>query len=134
MFGTLDISTSGLVAQRTRLETIAANIANSTTISDENGNNVPFRRRLALLAPGDPTSGEAGGVHVQRIVQDQSPFNLRYEPDSPFADEQGYVKYPNIEPMIEQINALEASRAYEANISVAEGTKRIMQASLQLLS
>ncbi len=132
MFGTLDISTSGLIAQRTRLETIAANIANASTISDANGNNAPFRRRIALLQEGDPASGKPG-VHVRDIVQDPAPFQLRHEPDNPLADELGYVKYPNIEPMIEQINALEASRAYEANISVAEGTKRIMQASLQLL-
>lgn len=134
MFGALDTSTSALVANRIRMETVAANVANANSITDENGQNNPFRRRLALLAPGDPATGSSRGVHVQEIALDDAPFQLKYEPKNPLADADGYVKYPNINPIFEQVNALEISRAYEANIQAAEATKAMMQSSLRLLA
>lgn len=134
MFGSLDISTSGLVAQRTRLDVIASNMANRNSIVDADGNYNPFRRRLAILSPGDPSSGSKQGVHVQDIRLDDSPLIERYEPDSPFANERGYVGYPNINPMMEMVNAIDASRAYEANIAAAESAKMMMQSSLRLLA
>lgn len=134
MFGALDISTSGLVANRIRMETVAANVANANTAVDENGENNPFRRRIALLSSGDPATGKTAGVHVQEIALDQAPFQLRYEPNNKLADDNGYVKYPNINPIYEQVNALEISRAYEANIQAAEATKAMMQSAMRLLS
>ena len=134
MFGSLDTSTSALVANRVRMETVAANLANSNSIIDEHGNNVPFRRRIALLAAGDPAGRSDTGVHVQEIIEDRAPFQLRHQPNNPLADADGYVKYPNIDSMFEQINALEISRSYEANIQAAEATKSMMQTSLRLLA
>lgn len=134
MFGALDISTSGLVAQRTRMNVIAANIANQNSIYDADGNYSPFRRRLALLAPGDPSTGSGAGVHVQEVAVDPSPLRKKYEPGHPAADAEGYVQYPNISSVIEQINALEASRAYEANITAAQATKSMLQTSLRLIA
>ena len=134
MFGALDTSTSALVAHRTRMETVAANVANANTAVDENGENNPFRRRIALLSSGDPATGKSTGVHVQEIVLDQAPFQMRYEPNNPLRDENGYVKYPNINSIYEQVNALEISRAYEANIQAAEATKAMMQSALRLLA
>jgi flagellar basal-body rod protein FlgC len=134
MFGSLDISTSGLIAQRTRMETIAANMANQNAILDADGNYAPYRRRFAVMAPGDPSTGEANGVHVKNIELDMSDFRRRFEPDSPYADADGYVEYPNIDPAMEMVNALEASRAYEANITAAEATKSMLQSSLRLLA
>ncbi len=134
MFGALDTSTSALVANRVRMETVAANIANANSITDEHGNNVPFRRRIALLAPGDPAAGKDKGVHVQEILLDRAPFQMKHEPNNPLADADGYVKYPNIDPIYEQVNALEISRAYEANIQAAEATKLMLQASLRLIA
>jgi len=134
MFGSLDISASGLVAQRTRLDVIASNVANRNSIVDADGNYSPFRRRLAIFSPGDPTSGKSQGVHVQEIKLDESPFIKKYEPDSPFAGVDGYVEYPNIDPMMEMVNAIDASRAYEANIAAAEAAKSMMQNSLRLLA
>lgn len=134
MFGVLDTSTSALVAQRVRLETISANLANANSIYDAQGNYSPYRRRVPVFAPGDPTTGNASGVHVARILIDESPLRPVYEPGHPHADANGYVYYPNIDPTMEQINALEASRAYEANIVAAEATKSMMQASLRLLA
>ncbi len=133
MFGSLDISTSALIAQRQRMEVIAANIANANSIYDEQGNFSPFRRRVALLAPGDPSSGKSGGVHVQEILLDQSAFRKVYDPSHPHAKD-GYVDHPNINSSLEMVNALEASRAYEANITAAEATKSMMQSALRLLA
>lgn len=134
MFGSLDISTSAMVAQRTRLEVISANIANANSIYDAEGNYAPFRRRMAIFAQGDPTTGRDEGVHVRDIQLDDSEFRKRLEPDHPHADEDGYVYYPNVDSTVEKINALEASRAYEANVTAAEATKSMIQSSLRLLA
>ncbi len=134
MFGVLDVSTSGLVAQRVRMQTIAANMANQDAIFDAKGNYAPYRRRIPIFAHGDPATGNSEGVHVQKILFDPAPFKRVYEPGNPVADEQGYVDYPNIDPAMEMVNALEASRAYEANITTAEATKSMLQSSLRLLA
>lgn len=134
MFGALDISTSGLIVQRTRMDVISTNILNAETILDENGNYAPFKRRMAAISEGDPVSGNPMGVHVSEIKLIDSPPQLKYEPDSPYANEDGYVGYPNINPIVEQMNAMEAGRAYEANISVIEATKSMLGIALQILS
>lgn len=134
MFGSLDVSTSALVAQRTRLETIAANVANSNSIYDADGNYAPYRRRFTVFAPGDPATGNKDGVHVARILFDSAPFVAKYMPGHPNADAQGNVYFPNVDPTMEAINALEASRAYEANITAAEASKSMIQTSLRLLA
>lgn len=133
MFGALDTSTSALVAQRTRAQAISANIANRGANFDANGNNIPFQRRIAILAPGDPSTGNPHGVHVKEIYLDPN-FQEKYDPSHPAADERGYIKTTNIDPMMEQVNMLEASRAYEANIAAAEATKSMIQTSLRLLA
>lgn len=133
MFGALDTSTSALVAQRTRAQAISANIANQHAHFDENGENNPFQRRIVVLAPGDPSSGNPNGVHVKEILLDQN-YKQRYDPSNPAADANGYIKTTNVDSMIEQVNMLEASRSYEANIAAAEATKSMMQASLRLLA
>ena len=133
MFGALDISTSGLIAQRTRLDTISANLANRGTVTMDGVTNSPFQRRIAILTAGDGR-GNAEGVRVKEILLDQAPFRERYQPNHPLADEAGYVKYPNVDPIIEQINAIEAARSYDANITAAEATKRMIQGSMSLMS
>ena len=137
MYGALDISTSGLIAQRTRLESITANIVNKDTITDASGRNNPYQRRVVFFSPGDPTAttpeGKALGVHVSSIEEEPG-FEARYEPSNPYADDKGYVKYPAINPAYEQINAYEAQRAYEANIVSAEATKTMMAQALRLIA
>lgn len=137
MYGALDISTSGLLAQRARLEAITANIANQNTIMDANGRNVPFARRVVYFAAGNPGAADPGarskGVHVAAIGKDPS-FTLRYEPGDPLADEDGYVKYPDINPAFEMMNMYDAQRAYEANLAAADATKTIMAQALRLLA
>jgi flagellar basal-body rod protein FlgC len=131
MFGSLDVSTSALVAQRTRMAAHAANAAGAHTLTNEKGEYDPFRRRVAIFAQGDGRGG--AGVHVKEILQEPA-FKPVYEPNSPFADKKGNVYKPDIDPAVEQINMMEASRAYEANITAAQATKSMLQSALRLLA
>ncbi len=134
MYGALDISTSGLVAQRQRFDVYSANVANAGTIFNPDGEYEPYRRRSIVLEAGDPRSGNPGGVHVGAIELDDGPPRAKYEPGSPFADEDGIVYYPNIDPVVEAMNSMVALRAYEANISVVEATKSMMSVALEMLA
>jgi flagellar basal-body rod protein FlgC len=133
MYGALDISTSGLVAQRTRLAVVSANLANRDTILNADGELEAYRRRFAVLAPDGPAAGPRG-VRVESIEVDAGPLQPRFEPGSPFADADGYVHYPNVDPVIEQLNAMEATRSYEANIMALEATKSMISVALQMLA
>lgn len=141
MYGAFDISTSGMIAQRTRLEVIAANIANQDSVLDTRGQINPYRRRTVLFAPvqpGDRTS-EGMGVRVAGIALDPAnPAPKEWDPDSPLAYTsgpfKGYVATTNVNTTIEQINAMEAVRAYEANVMAAEATKQMVAAGLRLLA
>jgi flagellar basal-body rod protein FlgC len=136
VFGSLDISTSALVAQRVRLDTIAANIANAQATRRADGWPGPFRRQVAALMEGDGRGGP--GVHVGEVIEDPSPGRLVYEPGHPDAisegPHRGYVEYPNVDPATEMIDAMLASRAYEANIAAMEATKMMIAATLRLLA
>ncbi|MFQ5489584.1 MAG: flagellar basal body rod protein FlgC [Phycisphaerae bacterium] len=139
MFGSLDISTSALMAQRTRLNVIAGNIANMQATRDADGNVSPFQRRVALLATGNPAKGpNAPGVHVQKVMLDSSPPRKVYEPGHPDAiqsgPDKGYVLYPNVDYSTEMINALTAARAYEANVTVTDVTKSMAAAAMRLMA
>ncbi|MGA2584600.1 MAG: flagellar basal body rod protein FlgC [Tepidisphaeraceae bacterium] len=134
MFDIMDMGASGLTAQRVRLDTIASNIANINTTRDASGKANPYRRRFVLLAPGQAGNPNMPGVHVQSIQEDQTPFVRRHEPGNPDADKDGYVNYPNVDLSIEFVNALEASRAYEANVTMMDTTKSMFNSSLRLLA
>lgn len=133
MYGLLDISTSGMVAQRTRLAVSAANIANASTVSGPNGEYAPYRRRMVLLGEGSPGGHGDLGVHVTGIELNDGPFKKQYIPNHPFADAAGYVDFPDIDPAVEQINSMEAMRAYEANVTAAETTKALVGIALRML-
>lgn len=133
MFDALDIGASALSAQRTRMDTIASNVANIGTTHDENGLPNPFRRRIALLQ-AQANDGGAPGVRVTRISQDPAPFRQVYEPGHPDANAQGYVKYPNIDLAMEMVNMMEASRAYEANVTMMETSKAMISSALRLIA
>ena len=133
MFNALDISSSALAAQRTRMDAIAANTANATTTRDADGKLAPFRRRIAVFASGQSEADNSPGVHVQEIKLDQGAFRSVYDPFHPDASPDGNVLYPNIDLATEYVNMLEASRAYEANVTTMEVTKQMMNASLRLL-
>jgi len=140
MLSALDISTSALVAQRTRINTIANNLANLSTTRNEAGQIEPYRARYPIFQTDDKVGGPMGaaGVKVGSVEIDQGEPDYRYEPGHPDAIDEGpwkgYVAYPNINMMAEFTNALDATRAYEANIGVIEVTKDMSQQTLRILA
>ena len=87
-----------------------------------------------MFAAGRPDASGKGGVSVSKIEVDKGPFRKEYQPSHPDRDKDGYVSYPNIDLAVEYVNALEASRAYEANVTAMEVSKAMMNASLRLLA
>jgi flagellar basal-body rod protein FlgC len=134
MFESLDMGASGLTAQRIRMDSIAGNILNVDTTHNAQGEKIPYKRRFVILAPGQADDPNKPGVHVQEIGLDQSAPLRKYEPGHPDADEKGFVNYPNIDTAIEYVNAMEASRAYEANVTMMEVTKSMISSSLRLIA
>ena len=134
MFEALDIGASGLTAQRARLDVIAANMANVSTTHDASGKPNPYRRRFAVISSGAVDDHSKPGVHVEGVRQDPAPFLRKYDPTNQDAGPDGYVKLPNVDPTVEFVNAIEASRAYEANVSMMEVTKSMINASLRLIA
>lgn len=143
MFGSLDISVSGMVAQRERLEVIASNLARRDAPVDPNADPDSFRRLVPIFAPGDPSAisalGRERGVHMADVALDQGEFSRRYDPEHPFAQppgsaDAGYVYYPNIDPVTEQVNAIEAMRGYEANMAAAEAAKTMLAQALRIIA
>jgi flagellar basal-body rod protein FlgC len=134
MFNILDTGASALTAQRVRMDTIAGNIANINTMRDADGKPNPYRRRFVVFAPGQANDPSKAGVHVKSIELDQSPLPKRFDPGNPDADKDGYVSYPNVDLSIEFVNALEASRAYEANVTMMDTAKSMINSALRLLA
>ena len=140
MFSALDVSTSALVAQRVRLNAVASNLANISSTRNENGELEPYRGRFVVFQTDDDheTSQGAVGVKVASVETETVEPHYRYEPDHPHAIKQGkwkgYVAYPSINMTAEFVDALEATRAYEANIGVIEVTKNMGQQTLRILA
>lgn len=134
MFDILDISASALTAQRVRMDTIAQNVANINTTRDAAGRLSPFRRRMVTFAAGQAEDPNQPGVHVGQIKLDPAPFRKVLDWNHPDHDAEGFVNYPNIDTATEMVNALEASRAYEANITTMDVTKAMLNASLRILA
>jgi flagellar basal-body rod protein FlgC len=132
MFLSLDISTSGLVAQRTRLDAISSNIANADVIVDPKSPTA-FSERVVEFAQGDPASGNPNGVHVASITPRKA-FRSVFSPNDPKADADGMIWYPAIDPMVQQANAMLASRAYDANLAAIDASKAMFDASLRIIA
>ncbi len=140
MFSALDISTSALVAQRTRMTAIASNLANMTTPLGEDGEGEPYRPRFVIFQTDTSVGAKgAAGVRVSSVetADDAEPI-WKYQPGHPLARKSGphagQVAYPNVNMMTEMTDALEASRAYEANLGAMEITKDLAQQTLRILA
>ena len=132
MFNAMDISTTGLVAQRVRMNTIAMNLANIDTVDSPEGG--PYKRRSVIFEAGmDARDRTDKGVHVSQINKEDV-YRLKYDPSHPYADENGNVKLPGIEPLVEYVNMMEAQRAFEANLTAIEVSKAMMNSALRLLA
>lgn len=139
----LKIGASGLTAQRMRLDVISNNIANAQTTRTESGG--PYQRqdvvfsaeqnsfRPALVSALNKDADQfTGGVRVSEIVTDTSEGSRVYDPTHPDADEEGYVLYPNVDPVVEMTNMLSATRSYEANLTVIDAVKRMALKALDI--
>jgi flagellar basal-body rod protein FlgC len=134
IFSALDISASGLYAERTRMNVIANNLANANSTRTPEGG--PFRRQLVVLQgteATEPNQMENLGVTVTGVVDDPSAFPLVYNPGHPDANADGYVAMPNVNIVEEMVDMITALRAYEANITAIDANKTIVRRSLDII-
>ncbi len=161
IFTSLNISASGLSAQRRRIDTIARNLANVETTRTKTGG--PYQREVVVVGEVEPRGTfrsilerthalmqrthrrhlrssyyarpgmtDAGGVRVENVAKDAGPPRLKYDPTHPDADANGYVRLPNINVVTEMVDMIGATRAYEANLTVVDATKKIVKKSLEI--
>lgn len=136
----LAISVSGVNAERVAMELIASNIANIDTTRTVYGG--PYRRKIPLFSESPLTFAEelnlaeyqlgGGGVRLDGVTDDTTPFPKVYKPGHPDADAQGFVSTPNVDLAEEMVNLTSTSRLYEANITAFNATKKMMQDTLQI--
>lgn len=141
-FHSINISATGLTAERLRVDVISENIANANVTRTPAG--TPYRRKMPVFRTqhqavfGDFLNAALGktstlrGVEVAAIVEDQTPFKRVFDPAHPDANEEGYVEMPNVEVVNEMINLISASRAYEANITAVNATKQMAMKALEI--
>lgn len=140
--GTLKIAASALTAERLRLDAIASNLANAETTRTPEGG--PYRRRNVVMVSKSMADdfgatleslaerGVRKGVEVARVIEDPTPPRRVFEPGHPDADAEGYVAYPNVNPVAEMVDLMAATRAYEANVQAVLATRRMGDAALNI--
>ncbi len=143
LFGVMEVSGSALAAQRARAEIATSNLANAESTRTESGG--PYKRKLLVfaarpsrfqLALGRQTpfgSGAARGVQVEQVVDDSAPPVMRFDPGHPDADAQGYVAFPNLNPVTEMVDLMGAVRSYQANAAAVSASKQMIQSSIDLV-
>ena len=150
MFDALNVSATGLTAERLRMDVTAENLANAQTTRGADGQ--PYRRKEVVLSEvasggfgsqlakavgaGSAAGSRAGGpngVEVSGITQDATPGKLVYDPGHPDADAKGYVRMPNVDTVAEMVDLISASRAYEANVTAMNSAKQMFSKTLDLL-
>jgi len=128
----LKIAASGLRAQSGRMRIIAENVANAdSTARTADGD--PYRRKVPTFTSKFDKELGARTVGLGKVEKDRTDFKSRYEPGHPAADARGYVKYPNVEPLVESVDMREAQRSYEANLNIVTATRRMILKTLDIL-
>lgn len=143
LFGVMDVSGSALQAERLRAEVVASNMANAETTRTPEGG--PYRRQQVVFQSQasdqgvfanhllSESNGDIGGVDIAAVVSDKTPGLRRYDPQHPDADKDGYVTYPDINPLTEMVDMMGATRAYDLNSSAVQATKGMIDASIDIL-
>lgn len=148
LFNALNIASTGLSAQRLRMDVISNNIANATTTRNTTGDG-PYRRKRVVMTPRnirtrwrspihpfDLRTGKGQGVRVAKVEADRSPLRLVYDPTHPDAikigPKKGYVEYPNVNLVQEMTDMISATRSYEANVQIINGSKSMFQKALEI--
>ncbi|MGA7806889.1 flagellar basal body rod protein FlgC [Bradyrhizobium sp.] len=128
----MGIATSGLRAQAGRMRVISENIANADSTAATPGGD-PYRRKIPTFSSTLDRALDAKVVALGRVAPDQSAFHTRYEPSNPAADATGYVKYPNVNSLVEMTDMRDAQRSYEANLNIISATRQMIQRTLDIL-
>ena len=132
LFKGLEVAQTGLSVQKYRMDIIASNLANANAVDDA-GN--PYRRKIPVFE--EVLDSEAGiplsKVAIKEVMEDASPYKLKYDPTNPLADKDGYVKLPNIDPMREMVDMISAMRTYEANLTAFNTHKEMLLKSLEII-
>jgi flagellar basal-body rod protein FlgC len=128
----LSIAATGLHAQSARMRVIAENLANADS-AGKSPDEDPYRRKIPTFKAVMDRELGATKVEIGRIAYDQSDFETRFEPGHPAADATGYVRYPNVNSLIETMDMREAQRSYEANLNVVTVTRQMLGATLDIL-
>lgn len=142
IFNSIGISASGLTAERLRMDVISRNIANVNTTRTADG--TPYRRQVVVFQEAENQMSFSqylsdaskkligSGVKAVAVIEDKTPFKMVYDPGHPDADEEGYVKMPNVDVMTEMVNMISASRAYEANVTAINSSKSMAMKALEI--
>lgn len=140
IFNSINISTSALTAEKTRIDIIAKNMANANSTRSTGG--MPYRRQMVVFEEDKKTpfsaylnkhtNNSGKGVKISKIVEDDTPFKLKYEPGHPDADENGYVQMPNVDTIKEMVDLISAQRSYDANITAMNASKSILMKALDI--
>lgn len=147
MFDALNVSATGLSAERTRMDVVANNLANAQTTRGANGQ--PFRRQEVVLQAqsqsfasvlsrsvgelAQPTKGAPTGVKVVEVAEDPTPNRRIYDPGHPDADANGYISLPNVNPVTEMVDLIASSRSYEANATAMQTAKQMFSKTVDLM-
>ena len=148
IFHSMQISSSALTAQRLRMDVISSNMANVDTTRGKlvEGEWVPYKRKMVVMQPqnssftsflnkamsAEKSASSGNGVKVTRIVEDESPNRLVFDPEHPDANEDGYVQLPNVDPLREMVDLISTTRSYEANVTVLNSSKAMLMKALEI--
>jgi len=132
IFKGLEVSLSGMLVQRVRMDIASSNLANADSVDE---NRRPYRRKVPIFEAVLDSSGDVPvyRVRVKKVVEDPSPFRLRYEPSNPLAGKDGYVKLPNVDPVKEMVDMISAMRSYEANLTAFNTYKNSILNAIEIL-
>jgi flagellar basal-body rod protein FlgC len=144
----MQISSSALTAQRLRMDVISSNMANVDTTRGKlvEGEWEPYKRKMVVMQPqnssftsflnkamnAEKSASNGNGVKVTRIVEDESPNRLVFDPEHPDANEDGYVQLPNVDPLREMVDLISTTRSYEANVTVLNSSKAMLMKALEI--
>ena len=129
----MTVAASGMRTQTERMKVISENIANADSTSPTAGAD-PYRRKISTVKSTFDRELDANLVESGKVVEDKSDFRSQYDPGNPNADKQGYVKLPNVDPLVEIMDMREAQRAYEADLTVMDASKQMLSKTVDLLN
>ncbi len=134
IFDVFNVSGSGMAAQSLRLNTTASNIANAESVAADPADTYRARYPVfqATLSSALGDDGASAAVKVPGIVESDKPLNVRYEPEHPYANDDGYVTYPNVSVVEEMANMISASRSFQLNVEVLNTAKTLAERTLSL--